>query len=312
MAALEAALTPLKQAIASEIADQVSSFQLHNATTSRIAGDEGAVRELQDEVKALKAKSSELTAEVASLREALSKVSSAQTTAVPSVESFTGPGPCTAVAAAFSCLNFVGRWQAERAAQEAAALAEAKAAAKEQAAEICSAVAKRVFTNIDHAVPMTEWADSLSVTTFRGEVAGKLGIKAEELDKIDVSNKTLKEISAEIAEVAASHATAATKDANDDTITGQKDAEDASKAGDTAAADTAPSQVVKLTKGEFLAEAGFMHLEDALTNWDGLLAALGNGRVPTMNFLKDAGVDKLPERQKVASALAKARRERRI
>ena len=42
------------------------------------------------------------------------------------------------------------------------------------------------------------------------------------------------------------------------------------------------------------------------------MAAVNEGRTQTLNFLKEAGVSKLQERQKLATALSKAKREQRI
>ena len=77
--------------------------------------------------------------------------------------------------------------------------------------------------------------------------------------------------------------------------------------------DETASTVPKLTPAEFFKETGFEHLAASLTaNWDACMAAVNEGRTQTLNFLKEAGVSKLQERQKLATALSKAKREQRI
>jgi hypothetical protein len=75
--------------------------------------------------------------------------------------------------------------------------------------------------------------------------------------------------------------------------------------------ETAPT-VPKATAEELLAEVDLPHLMAHLTDWGGCVDAVKAGRQQTLAFLKGAGVAKLPERQKLATALAKAHRDERL
>jgi hypothetical protein len=78
-----------------------------------------------------------------------------------------------------------------------------------------------------------------------------------------------------------------------------------------ATAPTAPAPAVpKITPAELLENAQLAHLtESAFGEWAECLKVTAEGRTPLLNYLKDHGVAKLPERQKLATALAKAKRE---
>ena len=66
----------------------------------------------------------------------------------------------------------------------------------------------------------------------------------------------------------------------------------------------------KITPAELLENAQLAHLtESAFGDWEACLKATAEGRTPLLNYLKEHGVSKLPERQKLATALAKAKRE---
>ena len=91
--------------------------------------------------------------------------------------------------------------------------------------------------------------------------------------------------------------------------------EDAKAADDLeATAPTAPTApaptVAKVTPAELLENAQLAHLtESAFGEWAECLKVTAEGRTPLLTYLKDHGVAKLPERQKLATALAKAKRE---
>lgn len=88
------------------------------------------------------------------------------------------------------------------------------------------------------------------------------------------------------------------------------------EAADAKAADeTAPTQPAKaeITPAEVVEQAGVDGLTVAmLGEWAALKAALVVSRPAALNHLKDAGIAKLPDRQKVAKVLSQAQREGRI
>ena len=82
---------------------------------------------------------------------------------------------------------------------------------------------------------------------------------------------------------------------------------------DTAPTAPASAPVAKVSAAELLEEAGLAHLtEAALGDWAECKRVAAEGRQALLTFLKANGVSKLPERQKLASALAKAHRDERL
>ena len=65
-----------------------------------------------------------------------------------------------------------------------------------------------------------------------------------------------------------------------------------------------------MTPEEVVTQAGIEGLTVAnLGDWDGLKAAVAKGGPAVLTHLKDAGMTKLPDRQKVKNILSKAQRE---
>ena len=161
---------------------------------------------------------------------------------------------------------------------------------------------------------------SIALVAFTTDIAKATGLSQNALKGIAiVADTTFQQLIDKVGELAADEAVKAKKKASSGT-----DAEDAANAAAekaaalektpaAAAVDETASTVPKLTPAEFFKETGFEHLAASLTtNWDACMAAVNEGRTQTLNFLKEAGVSKLQERQKLATALSKAKREQRI
>ena len=156
--------------------------------------------------------------------------------------------------------------------------------------------------------------DSLAMTSMNKLIADGLGVTVEVLEKkVPITETTT---AAELIE-------ALTAIGLEHEINEQLASTSGSRAGvDSAAADdrddtapTAPASapVAKVSAAELLEEAGLAHLtEAALGDWAECKRVAAEGRQALLTFLKANGVSKLPERQKLASALAKAHRDERL
>ena len=159
---------------------------------------------------------------------------------------------------------------------------------------------------------------SIALVAFTTDIAKATGLSQNALKGIAiVADTTFEQLIDKVGELAADEAVKAKKKASsgtdaDDNAAAEKAAA-LEKTPAAAAVDETASTVPKLTPAEFFKETGFEHLAASLTaNWDACMTAVNEGRTQTLNFLKEAGVSKLQERQKLATALSKAKREQRI
>ena len=307
---LDSALEAVREAIRQEV----------GATPEKNANCNGDLSALQAELTALRAeleasKAREAAAELKAAHLNM-KLKQVQLKALREVAAPKPSGWC-------ACFDFAG----QRTAAEAAEKARITAEVHERIVPLMLKITKDASMK-DDGTPLLkqENVDSVAVIAMRGRIEAETGLTTDELTTVPLDETTTvrgladavadkvadKEIGSKYGtngHSAASPTSKATAEQAEAETPAKKEATPSEAKQSEETAPTAP----KLSPAELLSETGIETVTaDTLGNWQDVLCVVDDGRIATLNYLKDRGVGKLKDRQVLATALAKAKRDGKI
>jgi hypothetical protein len=322
--AIERALASVKSAVQQELEEK--SLTGADLATVHALRDENAT--LKNEVASLKASQAEAlkalesaSRAIVSLEKALADSMSKAKNGNAGVQQQHGDWGL------FECLNFPKLWAQEEAKRQAEVGEEARARVHKQVLS-CAANYLPGYKSSQAGKPLLTLpgVDSNAVTALSGGIAKETGMSVADLKSVPITDKTTMDSLAKgISDLAYARAMSKAKNGGADADVGGAIAAatagttisstGASKGGSTSvaissmAASAKPS-IDKLLENEadVLQRAGFPHFAGQLGPWSDVVRAVDEGRTQTLNHLKENGVSKLQDRQKLATALSKIAR----